>query len=739
MWIGGRNTAPSGSELDIPQAENIRIERNRFVVSDRSGIWSQMHSTIGSDTDKWLSRIAIKNNDFIFTASTAIDYRGMHLQYVNDLEISGNRIEGFPNFGAILNQYVSLRFANNTISGCTANAAWAANDMVLFGNANTSTDTIAEASGNSFRKTSGTANRLFNIKATGSTSYPYVGNRYHAVGATITTAFETTDGKGRTGGTGWINVRDFGAQGNATTDDTAAIQAAINSASALSVNSQNYSGVVHFPPGVYLITPGTLQLKARVRLVGSLLPGQGYRENPVRFKPNGGADDSYMIGQAAGNIRNVGIVGISSFGDGSSSKTGFMNLPDVTDGIFSGLYIDNWGIEAAIVGGANCRFSWSYFQGLLNRAYIATQRGAFTLTGADNQVSHCELTGPGNATVSSGSLYCAAAVVSSYESEFDACVFQVGDVGLVITGAARGRYVGCRFDSNAGHGLLLSGGTDFTFSGCSWSRNSFSGDNTYDHINVPSGGGSRGRFTAPMFNNNSHTVRYWISDAKNSSTFFNVYNAPDGEAAATGKWTVVSSLITGVDTVSGKVAVLPSFLPVQRGPGYSLRTGVIAESFPRFGAPVTNLGTTVLTSGQQLFAAVPVVTGQVISQITFWSGTTALATGSNQWFSLYDASRNLLRVTSDDTSTAWATNAEKTLTLATSYTVTVDGFLYAGVMVNATTVPSLLGVGSTAAVSGATPWCAARDTTNTGLTNPASAPSVAQFGTTGSYCYVTFK
>jgi hypothetical protein len=242
-----------------------------------------------------------------------------------------------------------------------------------------------------------------------------------------------------------------------------------------------------------------------------------------------------------------------------------------------------------------------------------------------------------------------------------------------------------------------------------------------------------------MFNNNSHTVRYWISDAKNSSTFFNVYNAPDGEAAATGKWTVVSSLITGVDTVSGKVAVLPSFLPVQRGPGYSLRTGVIAESFPRFGAPVTNLGTTVLTSGQQLFAAVPVVTGQVISQITFWSGTTALATGSNQWFSLYDASRNLLRVTSDDTSTAWATNAEKTLTLATSYTVTVDGFLYAGVMVNATTVPSLLGVGSTAAVSGATPWCAARDTTNTGLTNPASAPSVAQFGTTGSYCYVTFK
>lgn len=40
-----------------------------------------------------------------------------------------------------------------------------------------------------------------------------------------------------------INVRDFGARGNETHDDTAAIQAALNA-----------GGHVHFPSGRYLIS-----------------------------------------------------------------------------------------------------------------------------------------------------------------------------------------------------------------------------------------------------------------------------------------------------------------------------------------------------------------------------------------------------------------------------------------------------------------------------------------------------
>lgn len=54
-----------------------------------------------------------------------------------------------------------------------------------------------------------------------------------------------------------VSVRKWGAVGNGTTDDTAAIQAAINSLT---------SGVVQLPAGTYLV--GTLTLKTRVSLIG---------------------------------------------------------------------------------------------------------------------------------------------------------------------------------------------------------------------------------------------------------------------------------------------------------------------------------------------------------------------------------------------------------------------------------------------------------------------------------------
>jgi hypothetical protein len=58
-----------------------------------------------------------------------------------------------------------------------------------------------------------------------------------------------------------VNVRDFGAKGDGVTDDTAAIQAAINRA------SDKGGGIVYIPTGTY-IQSQTLVLKARVKLLG---------------------------------------------------------------------------------------------------------------------------------------------------------------------------------------------------------------------------------------------------------------------------------------------------------------------------------------------------------------------------------------------------------------------------------------------------------------------------------------
>lgn len=149
----------------------------------------------------------------------------------------------------------------------------------------------------------------------------------------------------------------------------------------------------------------------------------------------------------------------------------------------------------------------------------------------------------------------------------------------------------------------------------------------------------------------------------------------------------------------------------------------IAETMPRELCPSNDL-TSTLTSGRLSLFGIDLAAGKEISQITFVSGGTALVTGSNQWFALYDRDLALLEVTDDDTSTAWAANSAKTLGLATSVTPTYDGLHYVGICVVAATPPSLRGMlTGHAALLALTPSLS--HTADTGLTNPASAPATA--------------
>lgn len=63
-----------------------------------------------------------------------------------------------------------------------------------------------------------------------------------------------------------FNVRDYGATGDGTTDDTSAIQSAIDTATV--------GGTVYAPPGDYLIN-GTINLKSSIRLIGAGMDNGG--------------------------------------------------------------------------------------------------------------------------------------------------------------------------------------------------------------------------------------------------------------------------------------------------------------------------------------------------------------------------------------------------------------------------------------------------------------------------------
>lgn len=160
-------------------------------------------------------------------------------------------------------------------------------------------------------------------------------------------------------------------------------------------------------------------------------------------------------------------------------------------------------------------------------------------------------------------------------------------------------------------------------------------------------------------------------------------------------------------------------------------TGALAQNRIRLVA--ANIA--ILTSAQLYLNAIwlPACTA---TSITFVSGTQAAVTPANQWFGIFDTSYVPLRLTADDTSTAWAANTAKTLNLSSPLAVTSAGLYYVGIMVKAGTVPSLTGGSGTAnpAVLGIAPVISG--TSSGSLTNPASCPNPAAAPTnTGNSCY----
>lgn len=140
------------------------------------------------------------------------------------------------------------------------------------------------------------------------------------------------------------------------------------------------------------------------------------------------------------------------------------------------------------------------------------------------------------------------------------------------------------------------------------------------------------------------------------------------------------------------------------------------------------------TSGRLQMVAIELPSAAVITSITFVSGATAAVLPTNQWFALYDSSRNLLRQTTDDTTTAWAANALKTLNLTSTYTITATGLYYLGIMVAATTTPSLSGANTNAVITGIAPIICG--TSTTGLTDTAPNPAAALTGL--AFCYYAY-
>ena len=159
-------------------------------------------------------------------------------------------------------------------------------------------------------------------------------------------------------------------------------------------------------------------------------------------------------------------------------------------------------------------------------------------------------------------------------------------------------------------------------------------------------------------------------------------------------------------------------------------SGTLAESIPRELCPEVN--TTAPASGTLGMQAIYLTAGQLISNITMASATTAAGTPTNYFFALYDGNRNLLAQSANQTTTAWPANTVKTLAMTTPFRVSVSGLYYIGYFMTATTVATLKG--GTARTGGqlANTAPVIYGTSNTGLTTTLPNPANAITGSTAS-------
>jgi hypothetical protein len=199
-----------------------------------------------------------------------------------------------------------------------------------------------------------------------------------------------------------------------------------------------------------------------------------------------------------------------------------------------------------------------------------------------------------------------------------------------------------------------------------------------------------------------------------------------------------ATLGTGLGTNASLITALGTNATLQglyEPRNQSKPTASLGQTLPR-NTPLANIASS-LTTARATYVGIYVQAGQTVTTITFYSATTALGTGTNQFFSLYNAAFGKLAVTNDDTSTAWAANSAKTLTLASPYVVPTSGWYYFGCNVVATTVPTLAGISTLAAINALAPRVSFVDSTSV-ISNPASAPATAIPADTTVIPYATF-
>jgi hypothetical protein len=145
-----------------------------------------------------------------------------------------------------------------------------------------------------------------------------------------------------------VSVKDFGAVGNASVPDTAAIQAAINYASLLASSGNSRGVIVEVPPGLYLLNATLTINTSRVALRGA---GR-YRTVLIRNQDYGNT----ISVDGPSLLEQIQITGMSLFHDigfGVAMTGTHILWDDVHQGRIEDVLVENGAYGVAIYGGVD--------------------------------------------------------------------------------------------------------------------------------------------------------------------------------------------------------------------------------------------------------------------------------------------------------------------------------------------------------------------------------------------------